>query len=98
MSRRCLNPDVLQVFHTQSGAPPLPDRQSMELTAPKTRPLQHKLQQVMEVITVTMMSEHGLESLDDLESWLKNGGVLIKRPSSPTKRHKSHKKISAAGK
>ena len=85
----------LQVFHTQSGAPPLPDRQSMELTAPKTRPLQHKLQQIMEVITATMMNEHKLESLDDLELWLKGGGVL-KRPTSPTKKHK--KKTSSADK
>lgn len=43
----------------------------MELGAAKTRPLQHKLQQVTEVVTMTLQRDLGLSSLAELTASLK---------------------------
>eukprot|EP00873_Tetraselmis_striata_P016221 jgi/Tetstr1/436485/TSEL_025313.t1 len=51
-----------KVYHTDSGAPPLPDRLSSMFDHAKTRPLQHKMQQVMEVLLMTLTAGMECES------------------------------------
>lgn len=50
------------MYHSDSGAPPLPDRLSSLFDHPKTRPLQHKMQQVMEVLLMTLTKRMECES------------------------------------
>jgi hypothetical protein len=72
---------AVQVFHTDSGAPPLPDRLSSLFDYPKTRPLQHKLQQIMEVLLLSLAEKMGFGTAGEMMVKLKE---LAAAGPSPT--------------